>query len=259
VVAAGGIGTPALLLRSGLGGEVGRHLRLHPVTPVWGVFDAPVRPWTGTLQASYSEQFANLDDGYGVRFETAPVHPGLMALAMPWESAAEYDRLVRRLPYSSVIGVLDRDRGEGRVVVNRRGVISVRYRPAAYDQRHIRQGVIAAAQVLAAAGAREVFGTQHRYVPWRPASEALASWVARIDRVGYGSTKTVYVSFHQMGSARMGVDPHDSVVDGEGQAHAARGLYVADASLFPNASGVNPMVTIAALAYHVAQCLKSAA
>ncbi len=40
-----------------------------------------------------------------------------------------------------------------------------------------------------------------------------------------------------------------------GEAHAVRGLYVADASLFPSASGVNPMISVAALAHYVAQRL----
>jgi len=257
VAAAGAIGSPALLLRSGVGGAVGDYLRLHPATAVWGVFDEPVRPWTGTLQALYSSELANLDAGYGVRFETAPVHPGFMALAMPWESAASYDSLVRRLPVSSLVGVLTRDRDHGRVAVSRRGATTVRYGPGRYDQRHIRQGTIAAAQVLAAAGAREVFPTQTRYVPWLPGSQKLDDWVERIDQVGYGSNRTLYVSFHQMGSCRMGSDPRTSVVNASGECHAVRNLYVADASLFPSASGVNPMVTIAALAYHVAQSLKT--
>lgn len=56
-----------------------------------------------------------------------------------------------------------------------------------------------------------------------------------------------------MGTARMGADRRRAVVDTRGQSWGVRGLYVADASLFPTASGVNPMVTAEALAYVVAQ------
>ena len=260
VVAAGALGSPALLLRSGVAGPVGHYLRLHPATAVWGHFpDEAIRPWTGTLQALYSTQFADLDGGgYGVRFETAPAHPGLMALAMPWESPTEFDGLMSRLPNTALIGVLTRDRAHGQVLLNRRGALTVRYRPSRYDQRHIRHGMIAAAQVLAAAGAAEVFATQHRYVPWRPSSESLDTWTTRLDRVGFGSNRTLYVSFHQMGTCRMGRDPRTSVTDGEGQVHTLRDLYVADGSLFPTASGVNPMLTIAGLAHYVAECVASA-
>ncbi len=59
-------------------------------------------------------------------------------------------------------------------------------------------------------------------------------------------------SAHQMGSARMGASPRDSVCDPRGEVHAVRGLYIADASAFPSASGVNPMITTAALSHFVA-------
>jgi choline dehydrogenase-like flavoprotein len=64
-----------------------------------------------------------------------------------------------------------------------------------------------------------------------------------------------YISFHQMGTAAMGRDPSQSVVDERGEAHEVRGLYVADASTFPASSGVNPMITIMAIADHVARAI----
>ena len=50
---------------------------LHPGTAVFGFMDEDVRPWTGTVQALYSDQFADLDAGYGFRFETVPLHQSL--------------------------------------------------------------------------------------------------------------------------------------------------------------------------------------
>ena len=80
--------------------------------------------------------------------------------------------------------------------------------------------------------------------------------VAMLDKLywagGYGANRTYYVSFHQMGTCRMGANPQTSVVNGDGETHAVRNLYVADGSLFPTASGVNPMLTIAALGHYVA-------
>jgi choline dehydrogenase-like flavoprotein len=60
-------------------------------------------------------------------------------------------------------------------------------------------------------------------------------------------------SAHQMGTCRIGRDPHVAVCDGTGQVFGVRGLYVADASAFPASSGVNPMLTIMALAHFTAQ------
>ncbi|KAF6266548.1 GMC oxidoreductase-domain-containing protein, partial [Scenedesmus sp. NREL 46B-D3] len=57
---------------------------------------------------------------------------------------------------------------------------------------------------------------------------------------------------HQMGSCRMGSTPRSSVCDASGQCWQVAGLYVADASLFPTPSGVNPMITVYGLAHLVA-------
>ena len=258
VVAAGAIGSPALLLRSGLRSSVGEHLRLHPATAVWGVFDDEVCPWTGTLQALYSDQFADLDEGYGVRFETAPMHPVLLGLGGAWQSSGQFHGLMQGLSRTSLVGILLRDRFGGRVTINRAGLPIIRYRLAPYDQRHVRRGIEGAAQVLLAAGARQISSAQNRLVQFVPGgSEILEGWLGRVDRVGYGSNQTLYLTFHQMGTCRMGSDPATSVVDGTGESHAVKNLFVADASLFPSASGVNPMVTIAALAHYVAQHIKA--
>jgi choline dehydrogenase-like flavoprotein len=258
VVAAGAFGSPALLLRSGMVKAVGQNLRLHPATGVWGHFDQEVRPWTGSLQALYSDQFANLHQGYGVKFETVPMHPGLLALGAPWRSAQQFDDLARELAHTSLVGVLPRDRYGGRVSINRDGVPVINYRVSRYDQQHIRTGVEGAARVLLAAGAKRIYSTQNRPVSYEVGKrDSLQDWLDRVDRVGYGANQTIYFSFHQMGTCRMGSDPATSVVQGNGETHAVRNLFVADGSLFPTASGVNPMVTIVALAHHVAQRIKA--
>jgi choline dehydrogenase-like flavoprotein len=218
---------------------------------VWGRFDAPVRPWTGTLQALYSDQFAHLEGGYGVRLETAPIHPAYLALATPWRSPSQFHDRIHQLPYLSLIGVLLRDRSVGRVRLDRTGEPLIHYALSRYDQGHVRQGLTAAARVLAAAGAREVFSTHRADMSWFPEREPVDAWIARADARGYGLHDLVYGSWHQMGSCRMGSSAN-SAVDAFGEVRGLPNVFVADASLFPSASGVNPMVTIAALAYQVA-------
>jgi choline dehydrogenase-like flavoprotein len=251
VVAAGALNTPALLLRSGIRGTVGQNLHLHPVTAVWGRFDEPVRPWAGTLQAVYSDQFADLDGGYGARLETAPVHPAYLTLGSPWESAEQFDARMRDLPHLSLVGILLRDRSAGRVRIDRLGRPLIHYALSRYDQHHVRTASIAAAQILRAAGAQEISTSQYRAVTWR-AGESFDEWTARADRVGYGVRDTIYGSWHQMGTCRIGRSP-DSAVDAFGEVRGVRNAFVADSSLFPSASGVNPMLSIAALAYQVAR------
>src|SRR5207253_77115 len=111
VVAAGSVHSPALLLRSGVTPPaLRRNPPLHPATAVLADMEQDVRPWTGTVQAHYSDQFADLDAGYGFKFETAPVHPSLQALAAPWESGAGHRDRMARLPKTALVGILLRDR-----------------------------------------------------------------------------------------------------------------------------------------------------
>jgi choline dehydrogenase-like flavoprotein len=62
-----------------------------------------------------------------------------------------------------------------------------------------------------------------------------------------------FITFHQMASCTMGKERGTSVVGETGESHDVKGLYVADASAFVTSSGVNPMITIMALADHIAR------
>ncbi|HXV71034.1 MAG TPA: GMC family oxidoreductase [Acidimicrobiia bacterium] len=258
VLAAGALHTPAILLRSGLGGKAtGRYLRLHPVTAVWARFAQRVEPWTGILQTRYSDEFADLDgEGYGFKFETAPIHPLFPAAFIGWEDGASFKRDVIGLAHLDVGGILLRDKGHGRVEVRKDGTPVWKYALSKIDQRHAREGVKRAAQMYAAAGAEEILTSTTRPVRWRPGSGSdLDEFVAGVDAIGYGSNQTTYFTFHQMGSARMGSDPDDSVVGPDNQAHDVPGLYVMDGSCFPTSSGVNPMLSIASIAHRGATLL----
>jgi choline dehydrogenase-like flavoprotein len=257
VLAAGALNTPAILLRSGLGGKAaGRYLRVHPVTALWGRYDDRVEPWTGMLQTRFSDEFSDLDGmGHGFKFETAPIHPLFPSAFIGWEDGASFKRDVLGLGHLSVAGILLRDRDHGRVVIRRDGSPVWRYSISKYDQNHVRQGVKRAAQWVAESGAREVLTSSVRPVRWIPGSRPLDEFLDEADAIGYGPNRTSYFSFHQMCSARMGADPATSVVDAANETHDTGDLYVMDGSCFPTASGVNPMLSIAAIAYRGATLL----
>jgi choline dehydrogenase-like flavoprotein len=255
VASCGSINTPALLVRSGVDNPaIGHGLRLHPATAVAGVFPERVEPWTGALQTRYSDQFADTGDGYGVKFETAPVHFALPASGFGWESAVRHREDIARLANVSIVGVLLRDRDAGRVAVGRDGRPRVHYELSHHDVANVRLGLVGAAQVLAAAGATELFSLQ---TPPARAATGDPAWLTRfsdvMDRRGYTKCRMSYITFHQMASCAMGADRARSVVGETGESHDVRGLYVADASTFPTSSGVNPMITIMAIADHVAR------
>jgi choline dehydrogenase-like flavoprotein len=254
VVAAGSIHSPALLLRSGVRlPALGRHLALHPATAVFAHMDEEIRPWTGTVQAHYSDQFADLDQGYGFKFETAPLHPSLGALAAPWESGAHYRERMTGLARTTLCGILLRDRFGGRVRVDGDGHPIVDYRLSRYDAGHLRRAIAAGAELLEAAGAREIWAPLAQWIGYQPGRKnAREEWLARVDRAAWGPNQLLLVTFHQMASCRMGASAATSVVDPEHRVWGTRGLYVADASVFPTSSGVNPMLTIMGIAHRAA-------
>lgn len=257
VVAAGALNTPALLLRSRFKNPaIGRWLRLHPVTAVWGRFEQRVDPWTGILQARYGDEFADLDgDGYGFKFETAPVHPLFPAAFLGWENGASFKRDVLGLGHLSVGGILLKDRGSGRVAIRRDGSPVWKYTISKYDQAHVREGVRRGVEWMAEAGATEVITSSIRPVRYRPGSDSVDAFMERSDAVGYGSNETAYFSFHQMGSARMGAEPRRAAVNADNEVYGAGGVFVMDGSCFPTASGVNPMLSIATIAHRGATLL----
>lgn len=260
VVAGGAIHSPALLMRSGVMlPALGHHLALHPGAAVFGIMPEETKPWTGTVQSHYSDQFADLDHGYGFKFETVPVHPSIFALAVPWESGAQHAAAMANLSRTALVAILLRDRDSGRVRVDADGKPVVSYRLSAYDAAHLRRGFAEGARVLEAAGAQEIWAPHARWMSYRPDGNGAARtrWLADIDRGGFGPNQVQLATFHQMASCRMGGNARDSVVDPQNQVWGIPGLYVADASTFPSASGVNPMLTVMGIAHRAAGVIAS--
>ncbi|MFN2525805.1 MAG: GMC family oxidoreductase N-terminal domain-containing protein [Actinomycetota bacterium] len=254
VVAGGAIETPALLLRSGLGGQVGHNLRLHPGQAAWGFFEEEVRAWEGTTQARYSNEFAHWDGGYGPLLETVPIHPGAGAAAMPWLSASDHRARMDKFANLSFVAALPRDSGDGRVSIGKDGSPRIFYKLSADDERRMVEGIISAGKVVEAAGAVEVYSPHADPLMYRPGSNgSFEQWADDFRRLGLGGGRVRFFSYHQMGSCRMGRDRTTSAVGGNNESHEVKRLFVTDASTFPTASGVNPMLTVYAIANRAAK------
>jgi choline dehydrogenase-like flavoprotein len=253
VASAGALHTPALLLRSGLRlPALGRHLTLHPTTCVLGIYDEPVEGWRGPPQSVLCDEFARLSGDYGFRLESAPIHPGIGGMATPWHGARAHRRRMQQLRHVAVVIVLARDRATGRVRLGAGGRPVIDYRPGEREQEHLRRGVAAAVRVHMAAGAREVLTAHTRELCLRRGGDADA-FCARVLREPVADNWCGLYSAHQMGTCRTGRHRRDAVCDGAGRVFGVEGLYVADGSAFPASSGVNPMLTILALAHHTAR------
>jgi choline dehydrogenase-like flavoprotein len=258
VVCAGAIHTPAILLRSGLGNaNIGANLRIHPVTVVYGMYDEPMRGWQGAPMTRLSAQFADLDGaGYGVRLETAPIHPGIAALVLPWQSGAEHKAIMRKLEYLGNIIVLGRDKFGGRVRIDRHGQPQIDYHVHPHDAAHLRLGMAEALRVHHAAGAHEVSSPHAKREVWRQGDGDFEAYLQRVQHAPFGVNQIALFSAHQMSSVRIGANSAAGALSPHGETYEVRDLYVMDGSAMPTCSGVNPMISIMSLAHYLAQALK---
>ncbi len=256
VVACGAIESPALLLRSGIGGPaVGDYLRLHPTSAISGVYAENQDPWWGPPQAAISHQFADLEDGYGFLIECPHHTTGLLAAATPWPSAREHKEMMLDFPRGAAFINLTRDRGHGRVTVDEAGNAVTQYALTdELDIKHLRRGFEELIRMHEANGAERIIALKRKDAIWNRGDD-LEAFVASVRDSSLAPRENGIFSAHQMGSCRMGTDPETSVAGPWGELHDTKGVWIGDASAFPTPSGVNPMISIMALAHRTAEAI----
>jgi choline dehydrogenase-like flavoprotein len=254
ILAASAAGTPRILLNStsdtypnGLGNandQVGRHLMVHPLGFVEGVFDETLDTDVGPQGCMiyslehYRSPDAEHDLGYMLHVlrGTGPLEAARAALQRRqlkfgpslYDDFEAYYR--RQLAISVICEDLPSPGNRIRLdasSADRFGVpgIKVDYRLQDNARRMMTHGMGSARKVLIEAGARRTFA--------------------------YGPVRNT--GWHIMGTCRMGDDRSTSVVDATGKCHDLDNLFIADSSVFPTGSCVNPANTIQALALHIGQ------
>jgi len=245
VIAAGGsFGTPELLLRSGLGGkQVGRNLRIHPACWVGARYEEDVRGWDGVMQSYYVDQW---EEAQGVLLE-ATFTP--LAFGGAWLVGTGREHQQAMLDFGRIgsIGVQLRDSSVGAVGLANDGAFRASYHLNHEDTRKVIFGIARAAEIHFAAGAKEVYPNIPRAGVLRPSD------LATFEASRFKPSELRLEAFHPMATARISADPRRGVCDVDGSVYGTNGLYVADASLFPTAVGVNPMMTIIAFAKQVSR------
>jgi choline dehydrogenase-like flavoprotein len=233
IVAAGTIHTPLLLARSGLGGQSGQlgcNLSLHPATAVFARMEEVVDMAKGVPQSFYVDEFAD----EGIIFEGVAGPPAYAAMSLPLTGARHAEAMAgyRHLAQFGVM-VSDSSRGSVHTVA---GQPLIRYDLTEADLHRFRTGLARMRELFEAAGALEVY---------LPLPDGVSPERARLRDLKL-------MAFHPLGTARADARPAHGVIDGELQVHGVRGVYVADGSAVPSSLGVNPQMTIMALATRLA-------
>lgn len=248
VLSCGAIQTPLLLQRNRLArrcGHVGKHFTIHPNVKVAARFDEPVDSLRGTHQAFQCVEFQK----EGILLAPGAIPLGFMAAIFPGFGRALADRMLDHR-YIATGGILVDDSGEGRIRTLPFGIPYIRYDVTDLDQSKFIRATALLAELYFTSGAREVYTSFH-HLPVLKSPDDIRKLYAQAPRV----EDTEYFTAHIMGTCRMSAHPREGVVDSDGQAWDVPGLFIADASTMPGTIGVNPQVTIMALARHISERL----
>jgi choline dehydrogenase-like flavoprotein len=243
IVAAGAIATPLLLRRQGLGldsGELGRNLSIHPATGVRALMDEEVDMAKGVPQSYFIDEFAD----EGIMFEGAAGPPDYAAMSFPFSGERHRDLMLlyRRI---SQFGIMVSDTSRGHVR-ERGGRVEIRYDLNAEDTATFKRAIERLCELYFATGARVV------YAPVHGVGELRDGDLTPLREREVRPSHLTLMAFHPLGTARADGRPAHGVVDGDLKLRGVEGVYVADGSAVPSSLGVNPQITIMALATRLA-------
>jgi choline dehydrogenase-like flavoprotein len=247
IVACGAIHTPLFLRRNGLGlesGELCHNLAIHPATAVRALFDEQIDMARGVPQSYFVDEFAD----EGIMLEGAAGPPDYAAMSLPF-AGEPHRELMLRYQHMSQFGLMVSDISRGSVR-ERVGRVEIRYDMCREDVETFRRGIDLLCELYEAAGASALI----------PPVEGMGEIpvAERRPMPPLRASDLTLMAFHPLGTARADARPAHGVVDGELRVHGAEGVYVADGSVVPSSIGVNPQITIMALATRLAYHLLGA-
>jgi len=236
VVAGGAIGSSAILLRSGVKKNVGTRLAFNAGAMVVADLEHPVDAFDADQMTIFLKHDEYLIEAtHNPIMSTALITPGWME---------EHGKLMRRAKHLAYAGAMVGTEPNGRVVMSPFfGHEETRFRASERDMARLRKGVRTIARIFLAAGAKRVL------LPFEE-----PTYVASEAELGVVDAKMRKLSDFQCGTSHpqggnpMSDDPSVGAVKSNLGVHGVDGLFVCDASVFPDSVEVNPMLSVMALA-----------
>ena len=248
VIACGTFFTPPLLMQNKLAntsGQLGRNLTIHPAAAMMAEFDEEIRGWDGIPQGYGVHQFRNERLTFEGGFTPPDVFAPTFSLIGP-----QFTEVMEAFNRVAVFGYMVEDSSRGRVRLGPMNRPVVSYNLNKADLRAMKRGSELLAEIFFAGGAKRVFSCVHGH-------DVISNFrdLQRLRDANIRAIDLTLSAFHPLGTARIGVDPSKSVCGPDHQTHDVPGLYVVDGSNVPSALGVNPQLTIMALATRAAEML----
>lgn len=270
VSACGALQTPALLLRSKFTNKhIGKGLKLHPVTVAYGQFSGVrVNKRLDPIMTAVTTQPENVDGlCHGAKIEAIHHQPALLINFLPWKSPQDYQAKIEKLPELCSLLIITRDRDRGVITLDSTGEPSIDYTPSKFELNALKLGSMCGANLLYLGGADRIFLSSTKvpeFVPSKPKHERsiwdrdYRDWLVAVEKAEFELYDTSVGCAHQMASCRMSSKgPSKSAVDEKGHLYECPNVHVIDASVFPSASGVNPMISCMSTAYILSNYLVS--
>lgn len=250
VCACGTMFTPLLLKQSGMKNKhLGKHLQVHPCSRVVALMNEEVNGWIGVSQGAYIDDYCD----EGIMLEGIFVHPSILAASLPGVGE-DFFTLAQQFSNIAAFGVMVHDTGGGSVFGSLDKPLSW-YSINAQDIETLKKGIAYLSEVFIAAGAKKVFTPITSFPILYSMDDIKKLKVHPIKRTHIPEI----FAFHPLGTCRMGGDSNLGVADMYGKCYYTDNLYIADGSIVPTSLGVNPQITIMALAtkisHHIAEKL----
>ena len=240
IVAASAIQSPMLLARSGVRSpHLGKHFQAHPGAPMMGVFDQRVDMWQGATQGYDADHYRK--DGR-IKIETIALPPEIV-FARAAGVGSRYLENMAAAPHSVIWAVQMRAHAKGTVRESFLGA-DVRFDLEPRDMVNLKKGLKFSAELMFAAGAREVITGIHGFRERLKSADELPL----LDGAPDDPSCYSFIMSHLFGTARMSQRERDGVVGTDFAVHGTQNLFVVDSSVFPTNIGVNPQHTIIAVA-----------
>ncbi|MCP4912145.1 MAG: GMC family oxidoreductase [Oligoflexia bacterium] len=249
-LAAGGVGTPAILKRSGLADPldlIGKRTFLHPVVASAAIFEEEVNPFFGAPQSIYSDHFIENPIKCGFKLEVPPVHPVLLSSIIPVHGKSHSNFINQIKNLNAIISLFKdgfhKESQGGSVELNSYGQPVLNYPITGYMWESFREALKIMVEIQFEAGAKQVSALHKNAKLCSSINECLDD----INKLKMQVIDMPVMSAHVMGGCLMGDDKRASVVDMYGRVRGLKRAYIVDGSLFPTSLGVNPMESILTL------------
>lgn len=248
VIAGGALMTPVLLKKAGVvprSEYLGKNLSIHPAAKVMAVFDEDVDMARGIPQGYAIDDWAD----EGIMFEGGSTPLDITAVGVPW-TGRRFTRFMEQYRRLATFGIMIQDTSRGEVRPGMRGSPLITYNMNRDDTDRMAKAIAKLCEVFLTAGARKV-------APFLPGMQEVTSMrdVARLREMTFAPGDMEVTAYHPLGTCRIGVDPRTSVLGPDFETHEVASLYVADGSAVPSSLGVNPQMTIMAMALRAGEII----